>query len=87
LPGHSVCGLFIYTNDEFLHVVDEVMFSPDGVPMFPSSDGNDFKGQLESLNKLRNYRDFTFITPAYGSVFSGENLEEEIMICKTLVSI
>lgn len=79
LPGHSVCGMLVNINDEFLHVGDEIMFSPDGVPMLPSADGNDFKRHLESLDKLREYRGkFLFIIPAHGPVFNGEKLEEEI---------
>jgi len=79
LPGHSVCGMLVNINDEFLHIADEVMFSPVGVPMLPSADGNDFKRHLASLDKLRAYSgDFSLIIPAHGPVFSGEKLEEEI---------
>jgi len=86
LPGHSVCGMLVNINDEFLHVVDEVMFSPDGVPMLPSADGNDFKRHLESLDQLKQYHDFTTIIPAHGPVFSGEKLEEEIRKRYTYIS-
>jgi len=79
LPGHSVCGMLVNINDEFLHIVDEIMFSPDGTPMLPSADGNDFKRHLESLDKLRGYNDdFSLIIPSHGPIFSGEKLEEEI---------
>ena len=79
LPGHSVCGMLVNINDEFLHVVDEIMFSPDGVPMLPSADGNDFKRHLESLDELRVYcGKFSTIVPGHGPVFNGEQLEEEI---------
>ena len=79
LSGHSVCGMLININNEFLHVVDEIMFSPDGIPMLPSADGNEFKRHLESLDRLRTYSgDFPLIIPAHGPVFSGEKLEEEI---------
>jgi glyoxylase-like metal-dependent hydrolase (beta-lactamase superfamily II) len=75
-PGHSVCGMLININDEFLHVVDELMFSQDGIPLLPSSD--DFKRHLESLDKLRKYSDFTTLIPSHGPVFNGGRLEEEI---------
>ena len=78
LPGHSVCGMLVNINDEFLHIADEIMFSPFGTPMLPSADGNDFKRHLESLDKLRAYDgEFPFIIPAHGPVFSGDKLEEE----------
>ena len=78
LSGHSVCGMLVNINDEFLHVADEVMFSPEGIPMLPSADGNDFNRHLESLEMLKGYDDFTFIIPAHGPTFSGGKLEEEI---------
>ena len=51
-PGHSLCSMLINIDNKFLHISDELMFSPDGVPLLPSSDGNDIKRHLDSLDRL-----------------------------------
>lgn len=76
-PGHSLCGMIVKIDGRFLHIADELMFSPDGVPLLPSADGNDFARHLHSLDRLREYTMFSLI-PSHGPVFGGEKLEEEI---------
>lgn len=76
-PGHSLCGMIVNIDNQFIHIADELMFSPDGVPLLPSSDGNDFVRHLNSLDRLRSYSSFTLI-PSHGPAFKGEKLEEEI---------
>ncbi|MCL2610709.1 MAG: MBL fold metallo-hydrolase [Defluviitaleaceae bacterium] len=77
-PGHSACGMLVKIDNQFLHVVDEVMFSIDGVPMLPSSDGNDMKRHLDSLDRLRSYEGFVTLIPSHGPVFDGAKLLSEI---------
>ncbi len=76
-PGHSLCGLLVNIDNKFIHIADELMFSPDGVPLLPISDGKDMQRHIDSLHRLENYGDFTLI-PSHGSVFSAENLDDEI---------
>jgi len=76
-PGHSVCTMLIKIDDHFLHIVDELMFSPDGEPLLPSSDGHDMKRHLDSLDRLRSYKGFTLI-PGHGPIFNSEALSFEI---------
>ena len=76
-PGHSVCTMLIKIDDHFLHIVDELMFSPDGVPLLPSSDGYDMKRHLDSLDKLKSNKGFSII-PGHGPVFSSDKLSAEI---------
>lgn len=77
ISGHSVCTMFIKIDDHFLHIADELMFSPDGVPLLPSSDGYDMKRHLDSLDKLRNYEGLSII-PGHGPVFDSTMLFAEI---------
>ena len=75
--GHSVCSMLINIDDHFLYVADELMFSPDGVPLLPSLDGNDMKRHLDSLDRLRKYEGFIII-PGHGPIFDGDSLSSEI---------
>ena len=76
-PGHSVCSMLINIDDHFLHIADELMASPVGEPLLPSSDGNDMKRHLNSLDRLRSYEGFTII-PGHGPTFPSEELISEI---------
>jgi len=80
-PGHSDCGMLVKIDDHFLHVGDELMSSPDGVPLLPLSDGNDMKRHLDSLDRLRSYEGLTII-PGHGSIFDSESLSSEINVNK-----
>jgi len=78
LPGHSVCTVLVNINGQFLHVADEIMYSPDGRPILPSieSRGN-IKRQLESWSKIKDYQDFTII-PGHGAAFDGSKLQADL---------
>jgi len=78
LPGHSACGMLVNLDDEVLFIGDELMAIPDGTPLLPSADWNDFKRHLVSLEQLKEYSHFPIVVPSHGPVFAGEKLLAEI---------
>jgi len=77
-PGHSACGMMVKLNDDLLLIGDELMAIPDGTPLLPSADWNDFKRHLASLERLKAYSTIPTIVPSHGPVFEGGQLREEI---------
>ena len=74
-PGHSACTMLVEIDDIFLHIADELMFSPEGEPILPLATGG-FEMHINSLKKFENCEK-TIIIPAHGPIFSGANLEAE----------
>jgi len=77
-PGHSACGMMAKVNNELLFIGDELMAIPDGTPLLPTADWNDFKRHLASLERLKEYGEFPTIVPSHGPVFEGGRLLVEI---------
>lgn len=79
-PGHSICGILVSINNKYLHISDELMFSNEGQPLLPCVAGKEgVKAQLESIKKLKNYTEHTFI-PAHGATITDKEKIEEIII-------
>ncbi len=77
-PGHSACTSIIKINDEYIHVADEIMFSNKGEPILPSITSEGVRRQWESINKLRDYIDYTFIF-AHGYNINGKNQIKDVI--------
>jgi len=76
--GHSACTVLVNINGQFLHVADEIMYSPDGQSIIPSIDSREnIKRQLESWNIIKDYSALTII-PGHGAAFYGSKLQADL---------
>lgn len=69
-PGHSHCTVLTIINDRYIHIGDELMFATDGRPLLPLVEKAGIRRQLDALQRLKRYADYTMI-PAHGPVFGG----------------
>jgi len=77
-PGHSMCTVLVKINEQFLHVADEIMYSPDGQPLLPSIEcRGDIKRQLESWDRIKDYQTLDII-PGHGATFEGNTLLQDL---------
>lgn len=77
-PGHSACTVLVKLNGAYLHIADELIFSPEQEPVLPVADPDCLESHIESLNRLKDYSKYTFL-PAHGLPFSGaEEIERQI---------
>lgn len=78
LPGHSLCTVLTMVDNRYVHIADELMFSPDGRPLLPSVDGGNISRHIDSLRRLKDFKSYTLL-PAHGPVLTGsERIEKEI---------
>lgn len=77
-PGHSVCTVLVKIDDAFVHVADEVMFSPEGEPLMPCIKKDDVTIQLASLGRLKGYMDYRFILAHGDHIKSADDIENAI---------
>ena len=76
--GHSVCTVLTNIDGKFLHVADEIMYSPDGRPILPSIvSREDIKVQLESWSKLKDYQGLTII-PGHGAALTANEAQADL---------
>ena len=85
-PGHSECTMLVTVDKQFVHIADELVFSPDGQLSLPAMDcKNDIPRQIKAFDKMISYSEFTII-PAHGPAFRGDKLESVIKNLKTYLN-
>ncbi len=69
-PGHSACTVLVDIDGVYLHVADELMFSPEQEPILPVADPGCLGCHIETLIKLKAYKTYTLL-PAHGLPLCG----------------
>lgn len=77
-PGHSICTNIIKINEKYIHVADEIMFSSSGEPLLPSVTKEGVKRHRDSVNRLKDYLDYTFIM-SHGESSNGKKKIKDII--------
>lgn len=89
-PGHSICTMLIRINDKYVYIADELMFSNSGRPLLPSTERDSIRRHLDSIYKLRDYKDYILI-PGHGTSLNGEkevlmDIENRLAYLRTILS-
>lgn len=61
MPGHAACNVYTLINDDWIHVGDDIMLSNQGEPLLASVEGDRLGDHIDSLNRLRDFSDRTFL--------------------------
>jgi len=77
-PGHAQCSLLININNKYLHIGDELMYTNQGEDLLPFVGKSVIKRHIESLEKLKTYKNF-IILPSHGKIIKEEEkIEKDI---------
>lgn len=77
-PGHSACTMLTMIDGAYLHIADEMMFSPEQEPILPVAEKGCVKRHIDSLERLKSYCSYTLL-PAHGQPFYGaDEIERQI---------
>lgn len=69
-PGHSNCTVLVNIDDAYVHIADELLFSPQQEPILPVTDPGCIGKLIGSLNNLKSYSSFTLL-PSHGLPLCG----------------